>query len=101
MRRKHYDCDDETFGADAYTVKGDRNAVAWHVLGWETAADEDTEWTGIEERTGRIVCVMIGDDAHHVYDLDDVVPLAREDYCGECGQIGCGHDGIDRSAVSR
>jgi hypothetical protein len=28
---------------------------------------------------------------------DDVVPLEREDYCGECGQVGCSHDGLDRS----
>ena len=36
MRRKqHYEGDDATFNADAYTVDGYRG-IAWHVLGWET-----------------------------------------------------------------
>lgn len=50
------------------------------------------------ERTGRVIVVMIGDDAHHVVDPDDLVHLDEDDYCHECGQIGCGHDGRDRSA---
>jgi len=29
-------------------------------------------------------------------DPDDVTPIAREAYCGVCGQMGCGHDGLDR-----
>lgn len=49
-------------------------------------------------RTGRVVATMVGDDAHHVYDQNDFEPIAREAYCGECGQIGCSHDGLDRSA---
>jgi len=80
---------------DAYTVSGYRG-VAWHVMGWETAPDDDTEWSGIEERTGQIVAVMVGDDRRFAFDPEDVTPLPREDYCGSCGQIGCRHDGLDR-----
>lgn len=96
MAKRHYEVDDDAFPADAYRTN-DYNGVAWYVLGWETEPTEDTEWDGIEERTGRVVLVMVGDDRHFVYDLEDITPLEREDYCGECGQIGCGHDGLDRS----
>lgn len=78
----------------AYTI-GEPD-VAWRVLGWQTEPDEDTVWTGIEERTGQLVCVMVGDDSHHLFGPDDVEPLDRERYCGECGQIGCRHDGYPR-----
>ncbi len=97
MRSQHnYERDDETFPAGAYQVA--RYAgVAFRVLGWETEPDEDTEWSGIESRTGRVVVVMIGDDRKIIVDLDDVTPIPREAYCGECGQIGCTCDGYDRT----
>lgn len=94
-RLPHFEEDDETFSADAYTVAGHRG-VAWRVYGWETEPDEDTHWSGCENRTGRVVCVMVGDDHRWTFDPDDVTPLAREDYCGECGQMGCTHDGYPR-----
>ena len=94
--RTHYEEDDQTFDADAYTVLG-HGGVAFRVLGWETEPDEDTEWSGMENRTGRIVVVMVGDDHRWIVDEEDIKPIAREEYCGECGQIGCGHDGYDRS----
>ena len=97
MRRMSY----ETENPDPYpnAVQIDEHpGVAWYVLGWQTEPDKDTEWTGLESRTGRLVCMMVGDDEHHAIDPDAVRPLAREDYCGDCGQIGCGHDGLDRGA---
>jgi hypothetical protein len=96
MRGRHkYETDDKAFPADAYTVQGYRG-IAFAVLGWETEPDEDTEWSGIETRTGQVLAVMIGDDHRHRVDPDDVTPIDREDYCGECGQVGCCHDGRDR-----
>ena len=95
-RRLGYERDDEHFSATAYIVRGWRG-VAWRVLGWETKPDEDTEWSGLEERTGRVVCVMVGDDHLFTYDEDELTPLPREEYCGVCGQIGCSHDGYDRT----
>ena len=91
----HYETDDAAFSADAYRVAG-YNDIAWYVLGWETEPDQDTEWTGYEVRTGFVLCVMVGDDRHFAIDPDDLEPLEREEYCGECGQIGCCHDGLER-----
>jgi len=96
--RRNYETDRGTFPAGAYAVRGYRG-VAFSVLGWETEPDEETEGSGYEVRTGRVLAVMIGDDYRHRVDPDDLTPIAREDYCGECGQIGCAHDGLDREAV--
>ena len=98
MNKPNYESDAKTFDADAYTV--DRwDGIAWRVLGWELEPDEDTEWSGYYVRTGQIVCCMIGDDRLFVFDPDEVTPLAREAYCGECGQVGCCHDGLDRRGI--
>ena len=88
--RRHYETDRDTFAADAYIAQGKRD-VAWHVLGWETEPDEDTEWSGMETRTGRVVAVMVGDDRCFTFDEDELAPLDAEDFCDGCGQIGCGH----------
>ena len=82
--------DDKTFNAPAYKVTG-YDGIAWHVLGWKTESDEDTEWSGIENRTGQIACVMVGDDRKFIFDQDEITPLNEDDYCASCGQIGCGH----------
>jgi len=87
MRKPNYEAAPE-YDADAYTVEGYRG-IAWGVRGWETEPDEDTEWSGIENRTGRLVCVMVGDDRRFTFDPDEVHPIKAEDYCPECGQIGC------------
>lgn len=44
-------------------------------------------------RGGRAVVVMVGDDRKHEVPESACTTLARKAYCGECGQIGCGHDG--------
>lgn len=93
--RPDYETDDDHFDADAYMAQGYRG-VAWRVLGWEIEPDEDTTWTGFCVRTGRVVAVMIGDDRYFTFDEEEIAPIAREEYCGECGQIGCRHDGLDR-----
>lgn len=95
-RRSHYEPDRVAFPGDAYSVSGYRG-IAFRVCGWQTVPDEDTEWSGYEVRTGQVSVIMIGDD--HVYHVDpeDLTPIDRADYCSECGQIGCGHDGLDRS----
>jgi len=96
VRRRGYESDDAHFNAAAYAV-ADYPGIAFAVYGWETEPDEDTEWSGYEARTGRVVVVMVGDDRRHVVDEADLAPLDRAAYCGECGQVGCGHDGLDRS----
>jgi len=94
--RKNYESDDATFSADAYEAEGWGQGIAWYVLGWETMPDDDTEWSGYEVRTGNVIAIMVGDDRHFTFEPDDLTPLAREDYCGVCGQMGCGHDGLER-----
>jgi hypothetical protein len=89
MRNKHYEDDDATFNADAYRVKG-HAGIAWHAWGWQTEPDEDTEWSGCENRTGKVVCVMVGDDRQFFFDLDELEPITSDEFCPSCGQIGCG-----------
>ena len=80
--------DQNEFGDNAYEVHGWRG-ISWRVLGWETVPDQDTEWSGYEIRTGRIVCQMIGDDRHFCFNPEDATPLDDGEYCRSCGQIGC------------
>ncbi len=109
QRYQDHEEDAEHFDADAYTVAGYRG-IAWHVLGWEIEPgdtewydEQAEEWVYDEEpepkRTGRVVAVMVGDDRHFAFDESEVKPLAREAFCGSCGQIGCTHDGLERGAA--
>ena len=91
-----YESNDDAFPAEGYAVN-EYAGVAWYARGWEVEPDDDTEWSGIKHRTGRVVMTMIGDDRYFAFDLSDIVPLNREEYCGNCGQLGCTHDGLDRS----
>lgn len=93
-RRPHYESASEAFPHDYYSVEH-MQGVAFRVLGWETEPDEDTEWSGIENRTGKILAVMVGDDYRHRLDPEDLTPLERREFCGACGQIGCHCDGYE------
>jgi hypothetical protein len=62
---------------------------------WEEPSDEG-EWIDDLE-SGDVLVVMVGDDRKHRVSIDDLIALDDLDYCAECGQIGCGHDGRDRS----
>jgi len=94
--KPHYERDPETFSG--YYKEARNPSVAWFIMGWETEPDEDTEWSGQEVRTGRVIASMVGDDCLFRFDKEDLVPLPREDFCSECGQIGCNHDGYDRDS---
>ena len=83
-----YESDDKAFPASAYTVDG-YNGIAWRVCGWQVQPDEDTEWSGIMERTGAVVCIMVGDDRKWTFDPSEVHAIEESKYCHECGQIGC------------
>lgn len=58
------------------------NGVAWYV----------TEWS--PDRS-QVHAVMIGDDRVHTLDTADLTRIADNDYCTECGQLGCKGDGRD------
>jgi len=87
---RNYEVDNDRFHAPAYRMAGWGAGIAWHVLGWETEPDEDTHWSGCENRTGRVLAVMVGDDRRFAFDLEDLTPLKGSEYCRDCGQIGCG-----------
>lgn len=89
-----------------YRVRG-WDGLAFRVRGWVQVPELDTyyvtddageEWE-VEEATGEWVddpssgmvrVVAVGDDHEHVADLSDLSPIADDDYCAGCGQIGCG-----------
>jgi len=89
---------DTLYNIDTVTCTRYGIGVAVEALGWETKPDKDTEWSGYEVRTGLVMCCMIGDDHLFYCDPEELTPLPREAYCGECGQVGCTHDGYDRGA---
>tara|TARA_R110000824_G_scaffold233128_3_gene421276 strand:- start:25 stop:327 length:303 start_codon:yes stop_codon:yes gene_type:complete len=95
-QRLHAEQDEPDTHPDAVAIPSQGAGVAWRVIGWHTEPDEDTAWSGMEYRTGQLVVVMVGDDHRILVDPDDVVTIDRAAYCGECGQMGCGHDGLDR-----
>jgi hypothetical protein len=72
------------FPAPAYSVKG-YDGIAFYVRGWEI--------DDMEERTGRVVVTMVGDDKRHNVEPSDLTPLTEGSYCSSCGQIGCTHGG--------
>lgn len=69
----------------------DYSGIAWAVCGWEVEPDEDTDWSGMMNRTGKLVLCMIGDDRAFTYAPDEILEIPEESYCSGCGQIGCGH----------
>lgn len=73
-----------------YKADGWGEGIAWYCTGYEISHDEDYEWTGIETYNyDRITMVMVGDDREFTFDIEDLTVIDEEDYCPECGQIGC------------
>lgn len=72
-----------------YKVEG-YNGIAFYLIGYEMIRDEDYEWSGIEyANTSMVRAIMVGDDHVHLVDVDDLTPLKDDEYCPECGQVGC------------
>lgn len=85
----------------------DNDGVAWYLVGYKKEWTE--EWyedvgtqsmsdyiyhepEEIEDRT-KVIAIMVGDDREFTFDIEDLIKLDDEDYCHECGQIGCTADG--------
>jgi len=81
----------------------------YRVDGWPGIAVWVKQWPYIERdydfdldeyfdfpHDDRAIVVMVGDNREHMVDVDDLTKIEDDDYCHSCGQIGCGHDGIDR-----
>jgi hypothetical protein len=41
----------------------------------------------------RVIAVMVGDDRAHTVDVADLTKINEDDFCGDCGQVGCVADG--------
>lgn len=81
---------DEFKAGDAVRVEG-MPGVAFRVEGMPTRRGPDYEWSGLEYvNPSRRLVHMIGDDRTFDYPCDILSPLDDDDYCGTCGQIGCG-----------
>lgn len=66
----------------------------------ETGAEvecESDEGEWVDDDNGRCLMVMVGDDQKYEVDERDCTEIDDDAYCHECGQIGCTHDGRDRS----
>lgn len=50
-----------------------------------------------DDGDGNVTAHMVGDDRPFYFDMHELTILDREAFCGQCGQIGCTHDGLDRS----
>jgi hypothetical protein len=74
---------DEDFPRGTTVTISGESGVAFHVL--EVSSDGE-----------RLHVRMVGDDRVHTIYRDDVDLLDREDFCGQCGQVGCAHDGMER-----
>lgn len=74
----------------AYRVD-DYRGVGFRAYGYESEPDEDTEWSGLENPTGKILTHMIGDDRPFAFEPDELIRV-DEPVCS-CGQLGCGWHG--------
>jgi len=90
FRNRKYE-DAPEYDDKRFALTGDRYGIAWRIFGWEIEPNEDTDWTGDYDRTGRVLAVMVGDDAPHYFDPSDLTEIDPESYCPVCGQIGCPH----------
>jgi hypothetical protein len=75
--------DDGEYPSGAYVSVWGYGGVAWYVR---------------HVLDGQVICRMVGDDRDFSVGRDELSSLAREDFCGECGQVGCTHDGYEREA---
>lgn len=109
--------DPQEINMDArYSVAG-YGGIAFYLLGYaaewteekwvycgEGDRDEESSYLYFEpekvENRQMVRAVMVGDDAVHTVDIDDLTAIGDLDYCAECGQIGCTADARDRSEGS-
>jgi hypothetical protein len=81
--------EDDEFVDDEFKPEGDLfgKIVDFSGVAARVVHDDGEVWATV---------VMIGDDRKHQVDRDSIKEIPREDYCMECGQVGCAHDGYDR-----
>lgn len=53
--------------------------------------EEIDEWEWIDDPDSQMMeVVMVGDDRVHTVDIAEMTLINEDEYCHECGQIGCG-----------
>ena len=72
----------QVWSADTVTCVDDDGNEWEEECGGEMVDDTDS---------GDVMIIMVGDDKKHRVSIDDLTEINEEDYCFECGQIGCGH----------
>ena len=61
-------------------------------VSWSTGVGKVACWV-IVGGPDRSQVTLVGDDAIHYADNTDLEPIDDDEFCGGCGQIGCGHGG--------
>ena len=90
---------------DAVSVDG-YSGVAWRIVDiekeyipimyreWDPDSGEwyDAESDEFDEVDGeRWECWMVGDDRPFFFEPSELTAISDDDFCGGCGQLGCGH----------
>jgi hypothetical protein len=80
------------YPGDTVRVRGWRGIAFWFI-GFKITRyfDECGDEWDTEEDQSLAVVVMVGDDTRHIVNIEYLSPLPRDQFCGECGQIGCCH----------
>ena len=77
--------------AATYTADGWSDGIAWRAFDY--LRDEEYEWHGgIDQQlvdTSKIQAHMVGDDQVFIFNRDELTTISEDDYCPECGQVGC------------
>lgn len=48
-------------------------------------------WHHLDTDPSTSLIIMVGDDREHEVPTDSLTNLDEDEFCGGCGQIGCGH----------
>lgn len=59
---------------------------------WQTTMGGVAAWVVKNQKEpGQVMIRMVGDDRDFYVDRYEVSVIDEDDFCGGCGQIGCGH----------
>jgi hypothetical protein len=78
---------------DHVRVKGFPGVACWYIGPAERRVLDpwDPYQDTYEVDHSTAVVMMVGDDKEREVAADDLELIDRDEFCGECGQIGCGH----------
>jgi hypothetical protein len=87
-----------------YTVERFGPGIAFWLAGYveeerEVEHEIDGEFEYVWETVtndNMVQAIMVGDDIVHFVDVDELTVIGDDDYCHQCGQVGCTHDGRER-----